>query len=310
MENRELLIKRIIFVILAVFSVTNYSSPPIALLLGIIASQFIPNVFSKISKFSKYLLQASVVGLGFGMNLNDAFKVSQDGFLLTFVFISSTIVIGYFLGNFLGLRKNTTYLVSSGTAICGGSAIAAVAPAIEAENEDISVSLGIVFILNSLALLIFPAIGHYLDLSQSQFGMWAAIAIHDTSSVVGAAQIYGDEALKIATTVKLGRALWIIPLVLVFSFIMKKKAKKSSFPIFILFFILVMAFNNFLPIMETLSKEIVMLSKKGLSLTLFFIGSGLTLASIKKVGVKAILFGLILWILVLVSSLLIVINYY
>lgn len=256
------------------------------------------------------LLQYSVVGLGFGMNLYSAIKVSQDGMILTAIFITATILIGLAVGKYLAIKRNTAMLISSGTAICGGSAIAAVGPIIEADADEMSVSLGIVFILNSVALILFPILGHYFNLSQMQFGMWSAIAIHDTSSVVGAAQSYGNEALQIATTVKLGRALWIIPLSLAVSVFFKKGKKKISIPYFILFFILAMIAVTFVPIIQSFSSYIVMIAKKGLTLTLFLIGTGMTKESLKTVGFKPLLLGVGLWVLVLVSSLLIVMKLY
>ncbi len=256
------------------------------------------------------LLQYSVVGLGFGMNLYSAIKVSQDGVILTAIFITSTILIGLLVGKYLAIKRNTTLLIASGTAICGGSAIAAVAPIIEASEDEMSVSLGIVFILNSVALIMFPILGHYFNLSQMQFGMWSAIAIHDTSSVVGAAQSYGNEALQIATTVKLGRALWIVPLSLAVSVFFKQGKKKISIPYFILYFILAMVVSTFIPAIQSFSPYIVVVAKKGLTLTLFLIGAGMTKESLKTVGFKPLILGVGLWILVLVSSLLLVMKYY
>ncbi len=302
--------KQITFIIIAIFTLSPFSSPALSLFLGILSTFLIPKVFNNLNKISKYLLQISVVGLGFGMNINNAIKVSQDGFWLTFIFIFGTLALGLIFGKIFKLQDKTATLITSGTAICGGSAIAAVSPVIEAENEDISVAMGIVFLLNSIALLIFPILGHYFGLSQYQFGLWSAIAIHDTSSVVGAAQSYGSEALKIATTIKLARALWIIPLTVLFAFLYKKKGKLSSFPKFILFFIVAMAVNTYFPIIEPLSVVLVSLAKNGLNLTLFLIGAGLSLENIRKVGFRSILFGLLLWIIILTSSLLVVINFY
>lgn len=319
--------KQIIFILLGVFTVTSWSSPAISLFLGVASTFFIQNAFKSTSKVSKYLLQVSVVGLGFGMNLYNAIKVSQDGFLITFALIFGTLILGYFLGNLLKIQSNTNTLISSGTAICGGSAIAAVSPVIKANNEDISVSMGVVFLLNSVALLIFPMIGHYLNLSQYQFGVWSAIAIHDTSSVVGAAGAFGDEALQIATTIKLARALWIIPITLIFAFIYQKynsqsksesqisekqnsKPKSAPFPKFVLYFIAAMALNTFLPFITDISPYLVSISKQGLNLTLFLIGAGLSIDNIRKVGLRAVIFGVILWLIILTTSLFIVINYY
>lgn len=244
------------------------------------------------------------------MNINNAIKVSQDGFWLTFAFIFGTLILGLIFGKLFKIQDKTATLITAGTAICGGSAIAAVSPVIDAENEDISVSMGIVFLLNSVALLIFPIIGHYFGLTQNQFGLWSAIAIHDTSSVVGAAQSYGSEALQIATTIKLARALWIIPISIIFAVLYNKKGKLSSFPKFIIFFIIAMTINTYFPIINPLSSILVSSAKSGLNLTLFLIGAGLSLDNIKKVGAKSILYGLLLWIIILVISLVVVINFY
>lgn len=320
--------KQIIFILLGAFNISSWSSPAISLFLGVASTFFIKSAFKNTSKLSKYLLQVSVVGLGFGMNLYNAIKVSQDGFFITFAFIFGTLILGYFLGNLLKIHSNTNTLISSGTAICGGSAIAAVSPVIKANNEDISVSMGIVFLLNSVALLIFPLIGHYFNLSQYQFGVWSAIAIHDTSSVVGAAGAFGDEALQIATTIKLARALWIIPITLLFAYIYQKiqakndklettslenkdnKTKSAPFPKFVLYFIAAMALNTFLPYITDISPYLVDISKKGLNLTLFLIGAGLSIENIRKVGLRAVIFGIILWLIVLTTSLFIVLKYY
>ncbi|MGL5636025.1 MAG: YeiH family protein, partial [Bacteroidales bacterium] len=202
--------------------------------------------------------------------------------------------------------QKTGYLISAGTAICGGSAIAAVSPVLKAKEHDISVALGTVFILNAIALFIFPPIGHWLDMTQQQFGTWAAIAIHDTSSVVGAGEVYGAQALQVATTVKLTRALWIIPLALVTSYIFKAKDQKISIPWFILFFVLAMIVNTFVPLPAALTNIISFISKKALTVTLFLIGSGLSLSVIKEVGIKPLLLGVGLWVVIGISSLLVI----
>ncbi|HRN94772.1 MAG TPA: putative sulfate exporter family transporter, partial [Chitinophagales bacterium] len=194
--------RKVIFILAVVFCLSPIASPPIALLLGIVLAQLIGHPFLQYnSKTVRLLLQVSVVGLGFGMNVNTALKAGKEGFLFTVVSIFGTLILGYFLGKLFKINEKTSFLVSTGTAICGGSAIAAVSPVIKAEEKQISVALGIVFILNSVALLVFPMVGKQLQLSQADFGLWSAIAIHDTSSVVGAASVYGNEALQIATTV-------------------------------------------------------------------------------------------------------------
>ena len=301
--NRETFSKAL-FVVCALACLTPYVSPPIALLLGFIFSQTVKNPFAKYNnKITKYLLQFSVVGLGFGMNLFEAAEAGKQGLVFTVSSILVTLVLGLILGKIFSLKKNTSVLISSGTAICGGSAIAAISPVIDAQEDEMSVSLGTVFILNAIALFIFPAIGHYFGLSQSQFGLWAAVAIHDTSSVVGAAHKYGEEALQIATTVKMERALWIIPLSLVLAVIFKKKTSKIKIPYFILFFVVAMAINTFIPATQEISPYLVMVAKKGLTLTLFFIGAGLTRSALKNVGIKPFLLGAILWVFISVVSL-------
>lgn len=254
------------------------------------------------------LLQVSVVGLGFGMNLFEAAKAGQGGLLFIIAVIVIALSAGIFLGRIMKVDKKISYLVSSGTAICGGSAIAAVGPVIKAESNQMSVALGTVFVLNSIALIIFPLIGNYFNLSQSQFGLWVAIAIHDTSSVVGTASKYGVEALQVATTVKLLRALWIIPLALGTSFVFKSDEQKISIPYFIFFFVAAMAVNTFFPQIHSAGEVILFIAKKGLTVTLFLIGAGMTKTVLKIVGVKPLLLGIILWILISVCSLAVILN--
>ncbi len=257
------------------------------------------------------LLQISVVCLGFNMNFEHAMKAGKEGFFFTICTISITLVAGYFIGKKLKIDKNTSLLISNGTAICGGSAIAAIAPIIKANDQEISVSLGTVFILNSIALLIFPSIGHYLNLSAEQFGTWCAIAIHDTSSVVGTASGYkdalGHEALPIATTIKLERALWIIPVALATAYF-QKSTGKVKIPYFIFYFILAILAATYLPLHfpaldnklggKTIFEYFYMFGRKGLVVTLFLIGSGLSLTTIRKVGWRPILQGVLLWIII------------
>ncbi|MGI8788655.1 MAG: YeiH family protein [Pyrinomonadaceae bacterium] len=303
--------QKIIFIILIFACLTPWVSPPIALLLGLIAALTFGNPFPEQTKrATKILLQTSVVLLGFGMNLTAVWKAGKQGILFTIATIFGTLIVGFLIGRFLKVEGKTSSLISSGTAICGGSAIAAVAPAIEAESEQISVSLGTVFILNSIALFLFPVIGHYLKLSQNQFGIWAAIAIHDTSSVVGAAQSYGAEALAIATTVKLARALWIAPVALLFSILYRSKKAKIVFPYFILFFLLATVIRTYAPttILPSMFDSLVNLAKAGLTVTLFLIGASLSRETLKKVGIKPLVQGLILWILISVISLWAVFN--
>lgn len=257
--------------------------------------------FSK--KTSKYLLQFSVVGLGFGMNLHESLRAGKEGMLFTILSVVAVLLLGMYLGKRLLMDRKTAYLISAGTAICGGSAIAAVAPVVKADDNEMSMSLGTIFILNAIALFIFPPIGHWLGLTQEQFGMWAAIAIHDTSSVVGAGAAYGERALEVATMVKLTRALWIIPVTIATMFIFKQKGAKVSIPWFIFFFILAMVANTFLAIPEAVSGSLVWLAKKGLTVTLFLIGAGLSRKVIKQVGVRPMVQGVLLWIFIGLASL-------
>jgi uncharacterized integral membrane protein (TIGR00698 family) len=284
-----------------------FIAAPVALLLGLAYSIFIGNpVIEKTAKWTHKLLQFSVVGLGFGMNAAVALEAGKTGLVYTIAGIFTTFAIGTLLAKLLKVRKKTSFLISAGTAICGGSAIAAVAPVIEAESEETSVALGVVFILNSLALLIFPAIGHFLNLTEHQFGLWAAIAIHDTSSVVGAASQYGKESLAVATTVKLTRALWIIPVTIISGIIFKSANKKVKIPYFIFAFVAAMLLNTFLPGLSEIFHYIFVVSRQGLVITLFLIGSNLSLKVVKNVGFKPFLMGILLWAAMSVLSLIVV----
>lgn len=303
--------QKLVFVLLVVFLLTPYGSPPIALALGLALALSIGNPFPDLTKKpAKYLLQASVVLLGFGMNLKEVYHAGRDGILFTIATIFGTLVLGYFVGKLLSVDEKTSSLISSGTAICGGSAIAAVAPAIDAESDEISVSLGTVFVLNSIALFLFPVVGHLLGLSQNQFGIWSAIAIHDTSSVVGASAAYGQEALAIATTVKLARALWIAPVALLFAVIYNKKnggsKTKIVVPWFIFLFLAATAFRSYAPsfIIPSIFDSLVNLAKAGMTVTLFLIGASLSRATLRAVGVRPLLQGVILWIVIMMTGLL------
>lgn len=285
-----------------------FVSPAIALFVGLLIGFTVGNPYLKqSSKASKHLLQFAVVGLGFGMNLFESLQSGKEGMLFTIVSVVGVIALGYWLGRRMLIDNKTAYLISSGTAICGGSAIAAVAPILRATPNQMSVSLGTIFILNAIALFIFPPIGRLLELTQEQFGLWAAIAIHDTSSVVGAGADYGQKALEVATMVKLTRALWIIPVSIATTFFFKQKDAKVKIPWFILFFILAMVANTIFNLPESLTSFIVMLSKKGMTLTLFLIGSGLSLKVLKSVGVRPLVLGVTLWVVIGVVSLLTII---
>jgi len=296
--------RKAIFIILSALCLSTLISPPVALFLGLISAQLIGHPYAHLNgKAIRILLQASVVGLGFGMNIHTALQAGKQGFLFTVVSITGVIILGFLLGRLLKIEKKTSHLLSCGTAICGGSAIAAIAPVIKAEEKQISIALGTVFILNSIALFIFPPIGHWLHLSQTQFGIWCAIAIHDTSSVVGAASKYGTEALQIATTVKLARALWIIPVTLLTAIFLKSDTKKIKLPYFIGYFVLAIIANTYFHFLHPIDPIIVQISKLGLTLTLFLIGAGLSRKNIRSVGIKPLLQGVILWIIISITSL-------
>jgi uncharacterized integral membrane protein (TIGR00698 family) len=297
-------LQQLIFVVLLLFCTTIFVSPPIALVLGLIVANLFGHPFLELNhKATNYLLQFSVVGLGFGMNVHSAVSAGKEGFLFTIISIVSTLILGTFLGKWFKTDKKTSHLISCGTAICGGSAIAAIAPVIKSNEKQTSIALGVIFILNSVALFLFPAVGHWLDLSQKEFGLWCAIAIHDTSSVVGAASKFGPEALQIATTVKLARALWIIPIALITAFIFKNKSGKIKIPYFIGLFILAMIANTYLPQMESIGTHLVSVSKIGLTVTLFLIGAGLNRTVLKSVGLKPLAQGVLLWTFIAIATL-------
>ena len=285
---------------------SSWVTPPLALFLGLAFALLCGQAYPKFNKkVSKKLLQYSVVGLGFGMNLQASLASGKEGMLFTIVSVVGTMLIGTFIGwKILKVNRDTSYLISSGTAICGGSAIAAVGPVIKAKDSDMSVALATIFVLNAIALFIFPVFGHWLGMTEQEFGTWAAIAIHDTSSVVGAGSAYGEEALQVATTIKLTRALWIIPLALVTSFIFKGKDRKISIPWFILWFIVAMLINTYaLDNVPEVGKAISGLARKGLIITMFFIGASLSTDVLKSVGIKPLVQGVLLWIVISIGSL-------
>ncbi len=284
-------------------------TPPVALFVGLAFAIIFGTPYPKFNKkLSKYLLQASVVGLGFGMNLSESLKSGADGMLFTIASVVLVMFFGILLGRYLKIDAKASYLISSGTAICGGSAIAAVGGVMRANEKEMAVSLGVIFILNAIALFIFPPLGHLFDMSQEQFGTWAAIAIHDTSSVVGAGDAYGPEALQIATLIKLTRALWIIPLALVTMLIFREKGSKISIPWFIFLFILAMVANTYLPLPSWLTASLVYLAKKALVAVLFAIGASLSLKVIREVGYKPMVQAVLLWIIIGVGSLIVVLK--
>lgn len=286
---------------------SQWCTPPVMLFLGLVYALLCGQAFPTLNrKVSKSLLQYSVVGLGFGMNLHESLASGKEGMLFTIISVVGTMLIGMLIGyKMLRVDRDTAYLISSGTAICGGSAIAAVGPVIKAKPSSMSVALAIVFVLNAVALFVFPLLGQWLGLTQQEFGTWAAIAIHDTSSVVGAGAAYGEEALQVATTIKLTRALWIIPLALVTSFIFKSEGRKVTIPWFILYFIVAIVLNTYVfDGVPALGQAISGFARKCLTLTMFFIGASLSTDVLRSVGFKPFVQGLLLWIVISVGSLL------
>ncbi|MGC2197782.1 MAG: putative sulfate exporter family transporter [Terriglobales bacterium] len=297
------MISKVLFFLGLLCAASGFASPPVALAMGLVFGLLFSHPFGReAARFSKFLLQASVVGLGFGMNLDAVLHAGRSGFLYTFLSIAFAMIIGMALGKILKVERTSAYLISTGTAICGGSAIAAVGPITGASDEQMAVSLGTVFVLNSVALLTFPAIGAALKLTQTQFGLWAALAIHDTSSVVGAAAKYGAAALQVGTTVKLARALWIVPLALGTALIKHAKAR-IQWPWFIALFCLAAVCNTYLPAGEPVYAFLSRLARIGLTLTLYLIGTGLSLATLKQVGHRPLIQGVLLWLAVSMTSL-------
>jgi uncharacterized integral membrane protein (TIGR00698 family) len=294
---------KILFVLSFLACFSGWISPPVALLMGIVFGLSLPHPFINESRSgARILLQASVVALGFGMNLHDVLRAGHNGFLYTAAGISFAICAGLLLGGWLRVRGNSSYLITVGTAICGGSAIAAVGPILQADPEEMAVSLGTVFVLNSVALLVFPPLGYALHLSQAQFGLWAALAIHDTSSVVGASARYGAEALLVGTTVKLARALWIVPVALATAAVRHNKAR-LQLPWFILLFCLAAVINTYAPSAAQITHALFALGRLGLVATLFLIGTGITRATLMAIGWRPLLQGVLLWLVVGTTSL-------
>jgi len=297
---------KIFFALGLVLSFTGLFSPPIALTLGILFGLSFSHPFINESRgIARTLLQSSVVALGFGMNLHEVLKAGRSGFIYTALGISFALLVGLALGKLLQVRGNSSILITAGTAICGGSAIAAIGPILQANEEELAVSLCTIFILNSIALLISPPLGNTLHLSQPQFGLWAALAIHDTSAVVGATTKYGPQALVIGTTVKLARALWIVPLALATAAIERNRSQnipargdsrpRIQFPWFIGFFVLAAILNTYLPAFEHPAHWLFTLGRLGLTATLFVIGSGISRATLNEVGWRPLLLGVLLW---------------
>ncbi|PVX52097.1 putative integral membrane protein (TIGR00698 family) [Balneicella halophila] len=287
---------------LMVFCMFPFISPAIALFIGIGLS-LVGLKHKKITNYTSFALKASIVLMGFGMSLTQVVSVSKTGFIDTAISVISVMIVGYFLARLMRIEGKIGTLISAGTAICGGSAIAAVASIVNPKNYQISFSLIVIFILNALALVLFPLIGHYFNLSQEIFGQWAAIAIHDTSSVVGAGATYGPEALQVATTVKLIRALWIIPLSLLIAFVQTDKSQgKVKIPWFILFFVVSIIIAYLFPAGETLYSGLSWMGKKGMVIALFLIGSNISVKEAQEAGLKSFIYGILLWIFIGVSS--------
>jgi uncharacterized integral membrane protein (TIGR00698 family) len=302
-ESLKSLIVKTLFFAGLIISASGYISPPIALTAGIIFGLSVAHPLPADSRdLSRFLLQASVVALGFGMDLREVIKAGRSGFVYTALGISFALIVGLALGKLLQVHGNSSFLITTGTAVCGGSAIAAVAPIIQADEQEVAVALGTVFILNSVALLIFPLVGGALRLTQQQFGLWAALAIHDTSSVVGAASKYGADALIVGTTVKLARALWIVPLALITAAV-KRSNSRVKLPWFILFFCLAAVINTYVPQSAYLSKIFFTLGRYGLTATLFLIGTSISRSALKEVGWRPLAQGIALWIVVALTSL-------
>jgi uncharacterized integral membrane protein (TIGR00698 family) len=302
-ENLKTIIIKTLFFAGLIISASGYVSPPIALTAGILFGLSVAHPLPADSRdLSRFLLQASVVALGFGMNLHEVIKAGRSGFLYTALGISFALVAGLALGQLLRVRGKSAFLITAGTAICGGSAIAAVGPIIQADEEEMAVSLGTIFILNSVALLIFPLIGWALHLSEAQFGLWAALAIHDTSSVVGAASKYGASALLVGTTVKLARALWIVPLALATAAV-KRSNSRVKLPWFILFFCLAAVLNTYVPAISHLSNSLFTLGRFSLTAVLFLIGTSISRSALKEVGWRPLAHGILLWMVVALTSL-------
>lgn len=292
------------FFFVALVCLLPFISSPVALILGFTLASLgiVPTQFN-LAALTKKLLSYSIIGLGFGIHLDQAIEASKQGLGLIIASIFFTLLMGYALTKLLRIEQKTGHLIASGTAICGGSAIAAVAPAINARDDQTSLALATVFVLNSVALFVFPALGHLLEMSQHAFGTWAAIAIHDTSSVVGAAGAYGDEALRTATTLKLARALWIIPIAFASALMFKGDSKKIGIPYFIVFYCVAILFAHFVPDLQPVYDQVFNLSKRVLVVCLFLIGSGITVQKLRASGLQPLLLGVLLWLSIGVGSL-------
>ena len=297
--------RQALFVVLALLCLSGVLSSPFALLLGLLLAMLVGNLWPEVARLaSSKLLKVAVVGLGFGLSIDSAWQATSQGFSIIVLSILFTLLLGTLIGRWLRVSFSTSYLISVGTAICGGSAIAAVAPTIKSPARDMSVALAVVFLLNAVALFTFPAVGRWLQMSQADFGLWAAIAIHDTSSVVGAGLAYGAEALQVATSTKLARALWILPVGLLSLWLAKNNQQRVSIPWFIFIFIGVVVANSYIDFKA--APVLYLGAKRLLVLTLFLIGSGLSIQKLKAAGVKPFLLGSALWVSISLFSLLII----
>ncbi|MCL1124382.1 YeiH family protein [Shewanella surugensis] len=302
--------KKVIFITLGLLCLLPIINPPLALILGFSAASLgIAPSANTLSPWVKNLLGSSIVGLGFGIQLNTAITASVENFPLIVGSILFTLLLGYFLTKSLKLNTKTGYLISAGTAICGGSAIAAITPAINANSHESGIALATIFILNAIALFLFPTIGHLLSMSQHEFGIWSAIAIHDTSSVIGAASAYGNEALLTATTIKLARALWIIPIAFISAMLFKGDSKRIQFPYFIALYCIAIATAHWLPEGQALYQLIFDGAKRLLVVCLFLIGAGITIEKMKQAGMKPLILGVGLWFSIGTTSLIYILNF-
>ena len=293
-----------VFFIALILTASGLISPPLALVVGIVYGfSFVHPYHLESRNLSRLLLQLAVVALGFGINLRQVLHAGKSGFVYTAISITGVLLLGWLLGRLLSVSKKASFLITVGTAICGGSAIAAIAPITHPDDEEMAMSLGTVFVLNAVALLVFPLVGFALHLTQSQFGLWAALAIHDTSSVVGAAARYGTQSLQIATTVKLTRALWIVPVAMLTAYFTKSKAK-IQLPWFILFFCLAAVAFTYIPAGAAFYPLLSKLGRTGLTVVLFLIGTGLSKETVKRVGARPFIQGITLWAVIAVLSLL------
>ncbi len=301
-------IKKIVFLVLGTACLIPFVTTPMALASGIVFSLFFGNPWPKKSVVaSQMLLKLSVVGLGFGLSIQEVWTVGRTSIGYTVVGITLTIITGLVLGRLLHIRKNTSVLISCGTAICGGSAIAAMAPVIKAEDDEIAIALATIFTLNAIALIVFPLVGHYFDLTQHQFGVWAGLAIHDTSSVVGAAASYGAEALDVGTTVKLTRAAWIAPIALGAGLLVRSGGK-AKFPLFILGFVVAAVLHSLIPQLSGLWQILSGVARQFLVLTLFLVGAGISREVLQRIGIWPMLQGVTLWLIVSILTLTAIFN--